>query len=81
MVIQVKVYALLRLRHKDYDSDKGISITTQKDLTIMDLFNKMDINPQEVSMVYVNDKVINGVNHFLKDGDVIKIFPPFPAGG
>lgn len=81
MVIQVKLYALLRLRYKDYDSNKGISITIERKISIMDLFNIIDINSNEVSMIFVNNKDVKEYCYSLSDGDIVKIFPHFPAGG
>lgn len=81
MVIQVKLYALLRLKHKDYDSDKGISITTEKGISILELINIIDINLKEVSVVFVNNKAVKEFCCFLSDGDIVKIFSHFPAGG
>lgn len=81
MVIQVKLYALLRLRHKDYDSNKGSSITIEKKISIMDLFNIIEINFEEVSMVFVNNEAVKEYCYSLNDGDIVKIFPHFPAGG
>jgi molybdopterin converting factor small subunit len=81
MVVQVKLYALLRLKHKDYDSKKGISITTENRISILDLFNIIDINLEEVSVVFVNNKATKKFGYSLSDGDTVKIFSHFPAGG
>lgn len=81
MVVQVKLYGLLRIKHKDYDRDKGIRITMEKEASIMDLLNRMNMNMQEVSVIFVNHRPIKEFGYLLREGDVIKIFSHFPAGG
>lgn len=81
MIVYVKLYGTLRQRLKNYNSHKGIKITIEKSLSIIDLLHMFNINPKEVSVVFINNNAIKDLQSFLRDKDNIKIFSYFPAGG
>jgi len=76
----VRLYSLLRLTFDNYNN-KGIHIDIENQITIRELFDLMNIDPEGVQMVFVNDKYIKDLNYFIENKDSIKIFPHFPAGG
>ena len=81
MKVQVKLYGLLRLRTKNYDSNKGVRIDIKKGALVKELLNGAGIDLQEVGCIFINGNNITNFEVHLEDGDIIKIFSRFPSGG
>lgn len=79
--MNVRLYSLLRLNFENYEYKKGISIEISKKISVEDLVERLNIKPQEISMIFVNGKLIDGYKQNLNNNDVVKIFPHYPSGG
>lgn len=84
MIVNVKLYSVLRMKIRDYDAEKGIGVELEgpdRGPTIKALLNVLSINEKDVAMVYVNDTLVKGYEYALKDGDKVRLFPALPSGG
>ncbi len=85
MKITLKIYSGLKRYVKDYNSKNGLILEIDKGKTIKQLIIDT-INHQKaieaISMITLNDKIIayQNYNQKLKDGDLIKVFPPISGG-
>jgi len=85
MKITLKIYSGLQKYVKDYNSKNGLILEIDKGKTIKQLLIDT-INHQKaieaISMITLNDKIIAYQNYDqkLKDGDLIKVFPPISGG-
>ena len=85
MKITLKIYSGLQKYVKDYNSKNGLILEIDKGKTIKQLLIDT-INHQKaieaISMITLNDKIIAYQNYDqkLKDGDLIKVFPPIGGG-
>ena len=78
MVITIKLYGDLREKTLQLNNDPALPSTLNIDVneskTVMDVLNKFNITPDEISHVFVNCKY-SGSEKEVKDGDRIGIFP------
>jgi len=85
MKITLKIYSGLQKYVKDYNSKNGLILEIDKEKTIKQFLIDA-INHQKaieaISMITINDKIISYQNYDqkLKDGDLIKVFPPIGGG-
>ena len=85
MKVTLKIYSGLRNYVKNYDIEKGITLEVDKGKTIKQLL-KENINHEKaieaISMVTLNDRIVSykDYNRKLKDGNLIKVFPPIGGG-
>ena len=85
MKIQLMIFSRLRDYVENYHEEDGIIRDISGERTIRQ-FLQETINHEQameaISMVIVNDKVIpfNHLDHQLRDGDTIKVYPPMGGG-
>ncbi len=80
MQVTVKLYSVFRLEYEGYDSTEGIRLQITNESTLADLLGSLNIAPQRVSLVCVNKSIVQAFDVYLKDKDVIEIFPFFGGG-
>ena len=85
MKITLKIYSGLKRYVKDYNSKNGLILEIDKGKNLKKLIIDT-INHQkaieDISMITLIDKIIayQNYNQKLKDGDLIKVFPPISGG-
>lgn len=78
MVVEVRLYATLR-RHTFDSPDGVIKVDVPEKSTVLDLVQKIKIDPAEIHLIMVNgigcelDKIVN-------EGDRVGLFPPVGGG-
>lgn len=80
MNIKVKLYSIFRLKYERYEKG-GIDLQVKDETTIRDVLNILEISPGNVSMVFLNGKLVKGFDHVLSNHDVLELFPAVPSGG
>ncbi|RJX28637.1 MAG: hypothetical protein C4554_02240 [Dethiobacter sp.] len=83
MNITVKLYSVFRLEYDNYNSyngEKGLKVDLDRNSTILDLLRMLKIDPQRVSLVRVNERIVKDYNSILSSGDTIELFPFFGGG-
>ena len=78
---QIKLYSFFRLQYEGYDSEKGIEVQGEQEMSMEEILQLMDINSSQVTLVTVNDVMIKEREALVKDGSTVCIFPPYPSGG
>ncbi len=74
MKITVKLFASLGRERFD---EKEIQIPNG--ITVLDLIKKLKINPEEVSIIFINNRHAE-LEDTLKDKDILALFPPIGGG-
>ena len=87
MSIKVKliIYSALKNYVKNYNTKNGIEIISCKCKTIQQILQETINHPDAmdaISIVSINNQVIGfkDLNRPLKNGDVIKVYPPMGGG-
>ena len=73
MVIEVRFFASLR-RYTPADPSGIISVDVPDALSVEDLLNQLEVNPDHVKNILRNGKESKLVDH-LADGDRLDLFP------
>ena len=79
MLVNVKLFATLQRYKPDIPAGQIFSIELPEKSKIADLINKLQIRPNEVKVIFVNDRARAEI-YRLKDGDEVGIFPPIGGG-
>ncbi|MHA1964692.1 MAG: MoaD/ThiS family protein [Candidatus Thorarchaeota archaeon] len=80
MIVNVKLYATLR-RLSPPGTEIGGSFTLELDEgTISEALDKLKIGEGKAKMILVNGVHVRGLDHHLKDGDLLVVFPPVAGG-
>ena len=85
MKVKLIIYSNLKNYVKNYDNKEGIVLEIPSSKKIID-FLKENIEHDKavdaISMVIVNNKAIpfNQLDSNLKDGDIVKVYPPMGGG-
>ena len=78
MSIMVKLYGALREKVNAPDLEKGLPLTLNIESNgihrVLDIFDKLIIEEEEISHIFVNGKYC-GVGKEVRDGDRVGIFP------
>jgi len=85
MNVTLKIYSGLKKYVKNYNKESGIILKIDEGVTVKQFLEKNidhDRAIDAISMVTVNEKIVayNNYNKKLKDGDLIKVFPPIGGG-
>ncbi|HAP32561.1 MAG TPA: hypothetical protein DCQ14_05880 [Firmicutes bacterium] len=81
MRIRVKLYATFRLNYKNnYNVEKGLPLALPEGSTIHDVLEMLQIKPEKVSLLRINEISTRDFYTTVTDNDVIDIFP-FVGGG
>ncbi|TXT58102.1 MAG: hypothetical protein BAJALOKI2v1_440017 [Promethearchaeota archaeon] len=78
MNVRVKLFGNLKSKLKVQDNGAGIPTIINQELDehskIIDLIEKLNLSPEEVSHKFVNGQY-SGLKKNIKDGDLIALFP------
>lgn len=74
MNIKVKFFATFR-----QGREKIMEIKVKERYTVEEILDTVEIKPQEIAILLVNGLDAK-IEHILKDGDVISLFPPVGGG-
>lgn len=74
------LYSTLRLEYIHYPTS-GIILEFVDQPCLCDIIESLDLNPRDVQMVFINDRMVRGYDYQVKDKDRIKLFPGMPQGG
>ncbi len=80
MRVQVKLYSIFRLPIPDYDAQRGIEVELPQESRLTDLFDQLQIEMRKISMVRINGNLNRDYCFFLKEGDMVELFPLFGGG-
>ena len=72
--IEVRLFATFR-----ENRDKKYFLELDKETSILDILNKLDINKEDASLILLNG-IDGDVGRSLKDGDILSLFPPVGGG-
>lgn len=73
MKVHIKCFATLSKEEVcDYHGAKAYEL--DKGATVADLAKKVDVDPEDVKIVFVNNKSVQ-MNHVLSDGDQVALAP------
>ena len=78
MPILVKLYGKLKEKVKDFELDRGIpvsmNINPDKVHIVHDILERLAINEEELSHIFVNNKYC-GIDKKINNGDRVGLFP------
>ena len=72
--IEVRLFATFR-----ENRDKKYFFELNKGTNILDIFNMLKIDREDVSLILLNG-IDGDIDRELKDGDVLSLFPPVGGG-
>jgi hypothetical protein len=72
---------VFRLNYKDYDSENGIMVQSEKDMNLNELIHVLDIDKQSVALITIDGNVVKDGNTIVPKDSTVCIFPPLPMGG
>jgi len=79
ITVQVRLYATLRDQFPGLAVGEAMAVTLPDEATVGQLIRHLSLPDDQVKVLFVNH-VVRGVDHQLKDGDTIGIFPPVGGG-
>ena len=77
--ITLKLYGGLNNYTKEYHHEKGISLRLNSGETIDKVLEKLGIPKNKIVLITANNKITH-FDYILKQGDIIKMFPPIGGG-
>jgi sulfur carrier protein ThiS len=77
----IKLYSIFRLQHKYYNSENGIEIQGEREMSLKELIQALNIDEKSVALITVNGDIVNDRNPVVAGGSTVCIFPTFPNGG
>lgn len=81
MAIQIKLYSMLRLKYKGYNSVQGITVEYRDNTRIKDLLAQLGIDENDVGMVIINQRINRETDTEVHENDTIHLFSHIPSGG
>ena len=77
--VQVEVFSILRKTVAKRFKKGNNTVAFDSKITITEMLKELSIPEDIEKIVLVNEKYCN-TNHELRDGDIVKIFPPLAGG-
>lgn len=79
MLVKVKLYATLGHYTPEGKAGKPFSLELPEDSSLLTLVEKLQVPPEETRVTFVNG-IAREMDHKLRDGDEVGIFPPIGGG-
>jgi len=79
MKVKVRLFGTLGNKFPENDPINGFEVEVQKDSTVGDLINKLDIYQSKIGIVSINGKLVTKLKK-LRKGDLVQIFQPIFGG-
>lgn len=78
---RIKLYSVFRLQHKYYDSDNGIEVQGEREMSLKELMQALNIDEHRVALITVDGDFVKERNAVVPGGSTVCLFPPLPSGG
>jgi len=79
MIVVAEKVGVFKQTAKKFKNEKFVKLRLQKNSTITDLINKFKIPKNNIVLITKNKKIAD-INSVLKEGDVVRLYPPIGGG-
>lgn len=79
MAVRVFLSTVLRRYIQDYDGETGISLKPRSPETVRDICLRLGIPSEKIKLAMVNGRSVS-LDHGVRDGDRVGLFPPVGGG-
>jgi sulfur-carrier protein len=79
MAVRVFLSTVLRRYIEDYNGETGLSLEPQSPETVRNICLRLGIPPEKIKLAMVNGRSVS-LDHGIRDGDRVGLFPPVGGG-